>query len=104
MRPKSRATVVVVFCSTPAKSSTPKLVSVMSSSVRSGAISLTVPTIVVFPTPNPPAISILTARASRTGLEVADTIEHLLHHVQIWRDRLPARPKYDVVAFDEIAD
>src|SRR2546421_10765378 len=107
MRTKSRATVVVVFCSPPAKLSMPALVSVMTSSVRSGAISLTLPTIVVFPTPKPPAISIFAATALSVRpvvLEIADSIEHLLHHVEVWRNGLPARSKYDEVTLDEVAD
>ena len=53
MRPKSMATVVVVLASTPAVSSTGRPASVSGSSVRSGRISLTAPTSVVLPTPNP---------------------------------------------------
>src|ERR1700753_2126980 len=58
MRPKSSATVVVAFDSTPDRSSTPSLLSLISSSVDIGAISLTEPTMVVLPTPNPPAMRI----------------------------------------------
>src|SRR4051794_18769564 len=56
------ATVVVVLCSTPVVSSMPMLRSVSSSSVCSGRISLTAPTSVVLPTPNPPATRSFTAR------------------------------------------
>ncbi len=61
MRPKSIATVVVVLFSTPSRLSVSALMVVRSSSVLSGAISLTAPTKVVFPTPNPPATRILSA-------------------------------------------
>src|SRR4051812_41286697 len=64
MRPKSIATVVVAFASTPATSSTPTLLSVRNSSVRSGLVSETLPTRVVLPAPKPPAITILIAFGS----------------------------------------
>src|ERR1700730_1345246 len=58
IRPKSKATVVVVFCSTPATSSTCWEASVMAASVVSGSTSETAPTKGVFPTPNPPEMMI----------------------------------------------
>src|SRR5262245_14995492 len=58
-RPKSIATVVVVFVPTPVRSSVPTLARVRASSVCSGRTSLIAPTSVVLPTPNPPAIRIL---------------------------------------------
>src|SRR5882672_7029454 len=61
IRPKSIATVVVVFVSTPDRSSMPVPASVRISSVRIGPISLTEPTIVVLPAPKWPAMRILTA-------------------------------------------
>src|ERR1700722_1877414 len=61
MRPKSIATVVVDFCSTPARSSTSRLGSLSVSSVRSGRISLIDATSVVLPAPKPPAMRILMA-------------------------------------------
>src|SRR6266700_4023341 len=67
IRPKSMATVVAFFCSTPRTSSTPTLTSVIVSSVVSGLISLTEPTRVVLPTPNPPTTTILTAVAAEAG-------------------------------------
>src|SRR4051812_3004841 len=67
MRPKSIATVVVTFSSTPRVSSTPTPAWVIVSSVRSGRISLTEPTRVVLPTPNPPTITIFTAAATDDG-------------------------------------
>ena len=59
IRPKSMATVVVAFCSTPSSESTFSPRSLRISSVRSGRISLTEPTSVVLPAPKPPAIRIL---------------------------------------------
>src|SRR4051812_16184815 len=81
IRPKSIATVVVVLRSTPETSSTPTLRSVRCSSVRSGRISLTAPTMLVLPTPNPPATRIFTASgmaAPRLGSERLESIQHFL--------------------------
>ena len=61
IRPKSMATVVVRLASTPAVTSMPAPGPLSSSSVRSGSISVSAPTSVVLPTPNPPAMRILTA-------------------------------------------
>src|SRR3954470_21069689 len=58
IRPKSIATVVVVLPGTCRLSSTPTPAEVMIASVVSGVISETDPTSVVFPTPNPPAMTI----------------------------------------------
>src|SRR5882757_5172069 len=82
------ATVVVVFCSTPARSSTPTLASVMSSSVRSGAVSLIAPTRVVLPTPKPPATRILAvaalgATAGEPGSDSANAIDHCLEETGV---------------------
>src|ERR687890_443882 len=61
IRPKSIATVVVVLFGSCDRSSTPALAAVITASVVNGVISLTAPTRVVLPTPNPPAITIFTA-------------------------------------------
>ncbi len=61
MRPKSMATVVSTLFSMPSRLSVAALTVVSSSSVLSGAISLTAPTKVVLPTPNPPATKIFSA-------------------------------------------
>ena len=60
IRPKSIATVVVVLFRSPG-SSTPTDRLVITASVVSGVISETAPTAVVFPTPNPPAMTIFAA-------------------------------------------
>src|SRR5690349_18854356 len=108
MRPKSIATVVVVLAATPSRSSTPTLASVSASSVRSGRISLTAPTSVVFPTPNPPATRIFSATrgpSSRSSAgsaaagggesECTEFIEHHPEQVLVGvrgdRRRLPGR-------------
>src|SRR3954453_19014283 len=64
MRPKSIATVVVVLSGTSPGSSTPTEAEVISCSVSSGGISDRERTSVVFPTPNPPAISTLSGMRS----------------------------------------
>ena len=59
IRPKSIATVVVVLPGTALTSSRPTDAVVRASSVTRGGISDSACTIVVLPTPNPPAITIL---------------------------------------------
>src|ERR1700728_3877011 len=61
IRPKSIATVVVRLSSTPTIMSMLVPGRLSSSSVRRGFISVSAPTRVVLPTPNPPAIRILMA-------------------------------------------
>ncbi|BFO20078.1 hypothetical protein SHKM778_64660 [Streptomyces sp. KM77-8] len=61
------ATVVAVLEAEPKLSSTPTPAWVMVSSVVSGLISLTEPTMVVLPTPNPPTITIFTAACAVCG-------------------------------------
>src|SRR4051812_29357622 len=108
IRPKSIATVVVVFRSTPVRSSTPTLSWVSSSSVRSGAISLTEATIVVLPAPKPPATSSFTAvtptgAAARPAVvsEPANTIEHRLKYLVV---RSPGRPEMDQLLLDQVTE
>src|SRR5262249_29970912 len=87
IRPKSMATVVVVFCGSPARSSTCEPAEVMTASVVSGTISDTEPTNVVFPAPKPPAITILTevslAAPGAPRSEVAESTEHLLKEREV---------------------
>src|ERR1700722_7471542 len=109
MRPKSRATVVVVLPATPVRSSMDAPISDSCSSVRSGLISLAAPTIVVLPAPNPPAISSLTAcappRSAGAGLEFANAIEYRLQEVDVGpaggRHR---RPVDEVAGVDQVTD
>src|SRR5580692_7945844 len=88
IRPKSRATVVVVLRPTPLRSSRPMLAVVRASSVCSGRTSLIAPTSVVLPAPNPPATRILCAVKAGTVAagppwvsERAEAIQYLLEHV-----------------------
>src|SRR3954452_24701257 len=85
MRPKSRATVVALFSSLPSRSSPPRTAAVSGSSVRSGAISLTEPTMVVLPTPKPPAIRIFTVSGAARVMtsEPAKAVPHFLQQVRI---------------------
>src|SRR5215471_4181247 len=82
MRPKSMATVVVVFSGTFDRSSTSALAEVMMASVVSGVISDTALTNVVLPTPNPPATTIFTdviTGASDLGWATLDLTESTKH-------------------------
>ena len=87
IRPKSIATVVVVLFGTFDGSSRPTPAAVMSASVVSGVISETAPTSVVFPTPNPPAITIFAevigaaVAASDRRSEPAKSNEYPFQHV-----------------------
>src|SRR5690606_21079401 len=86
IRPKSMTTVVLPLASTPARSSVAALASVRISSVCSGRISRHDPTIVVLPTPNPPATKVLSARGARVARpsEGAETIDDRLQDVFVW--------------------
>src|SRR5215472_11981969 len=68
MRPKSIATVVVVFCSTPSRLSSLVPGQLSGSSVRRARISVTAPTRVVLPAPRPPATRILMPTGASSGL------------------------------------
>src|SRR3954470_7489115 len=68
MQPKSIATVVVVLRGVRDRSSTPAATSVMAASVVSGSISEIAPTVVVLPTPKPPATTIFTGSGGRTAV------------------------------------
>src|SRR5690348_2698644 len=65
-QPKSIATVVAVFEPYGSAGSTPTAAIVMSASVVSGAISEIAPTVVVLPTPKPPATTIFTGTGGFT--------------------------------------
>src|SRR5438552_1120559 len=65
MQPKSMATVVVVLPGRPSRLSMPAATEVISASVVRGLISEMLATVVVLPTPNPPAITILTGSGGR---------------------------------------
>src|ERR1700733_513568 len=79
------ATVVVVLPVTARVSSMPILRSVSGSSVRSGRISLITPTIVVLPTPKPPAMRILAVDGTYppfTLIVPLKRFESIEHHPQ----------------------
>src|SRR5580700_7959936 len=88
-RPKSMATVVVVFSGVCDRSSRPSLAEVMTASVVSGVISDTEPTKVVLPTPNPPATTILTdamaaaVASPAEALELAKSTENPFEQVKV---------------------
>src|ERR1044072_3338269 len=66
-QPKSMAMVVVVLPNAGPRLSTPTDSSVISASVVSGEISEIAPTVVVFPSPNPPATMIFTGTGGGAG-------------------------------------
>src|ERR1700754_659423 len=103
MRPKSIATVVVVLECTSDRSSMPTLFSVSCSSVRNGRISLTEPTSVVFPTPNPPATTIFTAREGSVMSERPESIDHILEYTLVGEMGHPRRlPDLDQSVVEQI--
>src|SRR3954452_5494693 len=117
MRPKSKATVVVVFDWTNEASSIPTPAWVIVSSVLSGRISLTDWTIVVLPTPKPPTITILRpslalARSgSRTSArsEVLECNEHLLQRFGLRQPSVVGagrmrRARGDLAGVEEVAE
>src|SRR5215472_8275870 len=87
MRPKSRATVVVFLRSTPSRMSTCMPGWLRGSSVRSGRISVTDPTRVVLPAPNPPATRSLmvtgTSGWPSARLKPAEAIGHLPEDLRV---------------------
>src|SRR4051812_44376255 len=110
MRPKSSATVVVRLSSTPLRSSVRVLIALIISSVRSGWISLTEVTIVVLPTPKPPAMSTLTAEVPSPGppaSEPPNAIEHRLQEIHVRHIRLVGRhwrAKQEIPSLDQVTD
>src|ERR1700722_20984116 len=90
MRPKSMATVVVVFSSVPCSGSTVRLAWVIQASVLTGGISEPVLPRVVSPTPNPPATTIFAEvmlGGTRSG-ELAKAIDHSLQQPEVVRRRV----------------
>src|SRR5215472_19373529 len=94
IRPKSIATVVVSLPSTPSRASTSTLGALITSSVRSGLISLTEETSVVLPAPKPPAMRILIDTGSATAgseSESSKGISDILEHLRVSQSA-PSRP------------
>src|SRR5689334_16754168 len=87
IRPKSMATVVVIFPGTCRLSSTPTPAEVMMASVVSGVISETEPTSVVLPTPNPPAITIFAdvTRPAEGRCDMSEPAKSTQHPFQQFR-------------------
>src|SRR3954447_20033841 len=88
MQPKSSATVVRVLAGTSSASSVAAAAVVMAASVVSGRISEIAPTVVVLPTPKPPAMTSFTGRGGRrapaTGsAEFFERTDHPFDHVQV---------------------
>src|SRR5882672_1156642 len=109
MHPKSSATVVVVLFGTCPVRSMSALTDVIAASVRSGGISEIAPTVVVLPTPNPPAMTIFTgvggrrlpAAGSANGFESTnDPFDHakVLGGLGVWP------PNDDIAERGEIGD
>src|SRR3954449_8405499 len=94
-RPKSIATVVVVFRLPEPASSTPTDSEVIGASVVSGAISDSAPTVVVLPTPNPPEMRIFTGIGGLRVCEPApdmvsegsDTVDQPFDEMNVVRER-----------------
>src|SRR5688500_5312531 len=91
MRPKSMATVVVSLPGTFDASSMPTPAEVITASVVSGSISETAPTMVVLPTPKPPATTILAevislGRAPARS-ELAKSTQHPFQQIHPLRER-----------------
>src|SRR5580693_3135968 len=109
IRPKSRATVVVVLLGRPRRLSRPTLAVLSGSSVSSGRTSLMALTSVVLPAPKPPAMRILCAvrvpSLGAGGSEGAKAIEYLLEHVVAWADAGRPLPEHgDRPGQDQVAE
>src|SRR6478609_7191643 len=75
MRPKSSAAVVSTLSGVSVATSTPTPTSVIAASVVSGSISEIEPTVVVLPTPKPPAMTTLSAMGAGARSEATDTLQ-----------------------------
>src|SRR3954451_7233087 len=105
MRPKSIATVVVVLLRTWVRSSIPSDSSVIRASVLSGGISETAPTNVVLPTPNPPAMMILTGTGGSRRSTPTKSLQQSFQDLGgRWPVRLAGQVHDQVVAGGEVAD
>src|SRR3954447_14084674 len=80
MRPKSSAAVVSTLSGVSVATSTPTPTSVMAASVVSGSISEIEPTVVVLPTPKPPAMTTLSAMGAGARSEATDTLQQSFEH------------------------
>src|ERR1700683_2210387 len=100
------ATVVIVFRSTPSSGSMNWPVSLRTSSVRRGRISLTELTSVVLPAPKPPATRILIvtgkSAAGQPGSDSAEAIYHVLQDFQVCDLGARRPPDSDQAAFAHV--
>src|SRR4051794_16726408 len=104
-RPKSIATVVVVFVPTSPRLSTDSPSVVIAASVVNGAMSEIAPTKVVLPTPKPPATTILTgtgAGVARVGTvsESTNTFDQSRDEVDVFGDTETREERFQQ-AFDD---
>src|SRR3954463_4199189 len=103
MRPKSMATVVETFVEGTGTSSMPMPALVISASVRSGGISDTAPTKVVLPTPNPPAMMILTGTGGSRRSTPTESLQQSFQDLGgRWPVRLAGQVHDQVVAGGEV--
>src|SRR3954452_23383616 len=75
MRPKSSAAVVSTLSGVRVAMSTPVATSVIAASVESGSISEIAPTVVVLPTPKPPATTTLSGMGAGARSEATDPLQ-----------------------------
>src|SRR6478672_5813256 len=80
MRPKSSAAVVSTLSGVRVEMSTPAATSVIAASVDNGSISEIAPTVVVLPTPKPPATTTLSAMGAGVRSEATDTLQQSFEH------------------------
>src|SRR6185312_13145472 len=109
IRPKSIATVVVVFDEPRASTSSRAPSFVIVSSVVSGLISLTEVTSVVLPTPSGPTTAIFSAVASAgcsagAGSEPLKATEHLLEQFGVGQHLGPRRAGDHQARRDQVVD
>src|SRR5437588_36097 len=109
MQPKSSATVVVVLSGTWPVRSISAATSVMAASVVSNGISEMPATAVVFPTPNPPAMTILTGsggrRAAVAGLaDGLESTDHSFHDGDVANAVGVRSSGGEMTARDQVAD
>src|SRR5918992_3403410 len=102
-QPKSIATVVVVLPVAWPGSSTPTPAEVMTASVVSGEISLIAPTVVVLPTPKPPATTILTGIGGACSGDRTKSTDHSQDGVGVGTRGLP-RVDVEVAGGPQVAD
>src|SRR5205823_14961497 len=109
MQPKSMATVVVRLPGTRLPSSIPAASVVIVASVVSGRISEMLPTVVVLPTPKPPAMTIFTGSGGRRGSasasgNCAEATDHSQQRVDVLRSVGVRQVDGEVAVRGKVAD